>query len=130
MKPGMTTKCVEAHTQEEDEPYEELEAAASDVIRGLEAPDSGQARAEDVDAWLVAVGGFDSLVSELTPTTTSSSTTTVPDTTAVEVTTTSTAIPIAADDRTSSDGNSGWVLLVALAAVGAYLLGRRRGSNT
>jgi len=108
-----------------------LEVAAADVIAGLEAPDSGEARAEAMDEWLLAVAAFDSLVSDLTPPSTTSTTTAPTSTiTSLEFSTTAESIPSAveADSATGEDG--GWILFAAAVGGIAYWLGRRHRHNS
>lgn len=126
-----------SHRDDEDaleslaEALSDLEVAAANVIAGLEAPDSGQARAEAINEWLLVVAAFDSLVSELTLTATSTTTAVATaTTTSIEVATTVASIPTAVEADASTEDDSGWILLVALVGGLAYWMGRRRGPSS
>lgn len=114
------------------EALEDLEEATAGVVAGLEAPDTGQARAEALDSWILAVVAFDSLVLDLMPTTTTSSSTTAPteSATSLEGTTTSTSISTVVEAGSPTDDNGGWILMVIAVGGLAYWLGRRRGPTS
>jgi hypothetical protein len=111
------------------ESLEDLSAAASDVILGLEAPDNGEARVEAMDDWVRAVDSVDALVHGLTPTSSSTSTPVSADTTRIDAATATTAFANSEDEPLAAD-SGGWIPLVLLAIGVAYFLGRRHGSNS
>lgn len=109
-------------------PLEELLAAATDVIRGLEAPDSEEARREAMTSWLVAVGAIRPFVLDTTPTTVATTVASGP--TDPRVTATSVVAAPAEETSPPADNSGAWLVVVLVVAGLAYRLGRRRKTIT